>query len=86
MRAVASALRNADLRVSMLLLLLSGVAVVTCSNEVWFSAMAGVAILWLALQGRVKRGLQFALAYVALCAAFYYSTGVRGLENIVDVL
>lgn len=82
MRAATQTVQNVDLRVTLWLLVLSAVAVVTCTGEVWFIAMMGVSVLWLLLRGRVAQGLKFAAAYAALTTLSQLMLGVRGLETL----
>lgn len=77
-----NAVKNADLRVPLWLLLMAAVAVVTCTDEIWFVALMAVAVLWLALRGRFAQGAKFALAYALLTGLSRLMLGVRGLETL----
>ncbi len=77
-----NAVKNADLRVSLWLLLLAAVAVVTCKGEIWFIAMMSLAVLWLTLRSRCAQGAGFALAYAVLTVLSRPMLGVCGFETL----
>ena len=80
--AALKAVRHVDARVSLWLLLFSAVAVVTCSNEIWFMAMMAMAVLWLMLGGRIGKGVGFGLAYAVLTILCGLMVGVRGFKTL----
>jgi energy-coupling factor transport system permease protein len=77
-----AALRHTDLRVTLWLLLLSAVAVVSCTGELWFACMMAIGAVWLLLRRHLMQGLKFVLAYAALSGLARLMLGVRGLETL----
>lgn len=75
------AVRGADLRVSLLLVLVNAVIVMFCRQEVSFIALFLVAFLWLCLRGQVSRGLKMAAGYILLSLLAHFTVGVRGAET-----
>ena len=81
MRRAVNCFRGADLRVSLLLVVINAVAVMLCTREAVFIALFIPAFIWLCLRGRVGKGLKFAVGYAVLYGISYLTLGVRGMET-----
>lgn len=82
MSGIVKSVRRADLRVSLLLVLINAVAVMLCTQEIWFIVLFAVAFAWLCLRGQPSKGLKLAAAYAVLFMIGRLTLGVRGFETI----
>ncbi len=81
MSGIKNAVQNADLRVSLLLVLVNAIAVMLCVTEICFIALLLFACLWLCLSGRVSTALKLAAGCVLLFGLSRLTLGVRGFET-----
>lgn len=65
-RQGTAGLQDVDIRVSLLLVVINGVAITLCKSEASFVALFAMALMWLSVRGAVKAAVLFAAAYAAL--------------------
>ena len=82
MKTLFHAIQRADLRVNLLLLLLSTVAIAICKEEMYFAALFTIAVCWLFCCGHLKKGLSFIVAYLLLLAVSSVTIGQRAWTTI----
>lgn len=75
-------LKTIDLRVNLLLVVISTIAVVICQNELSFFFLMLVAVLWLSLTGSLKKAMVFFIAYGMLYLISYFALGINELTTL----
>ena len=74
--------RQSDLRVSLLLVLVNATVVIVCTKEIAFVALLILAFIWLCLHRQPGKGFKLVAGYALLSLISHLTTGVRGIETI----
>lgn len=82
MRNLLNCVKRADLRVNLLLLAAGTIAIAICRSEQCFAALILTAVLWLFLCGRIKKGILFLIAYMALMVLSHITIGKKAWTTI----